>query len=34
MKLGLALDESRRMADSSDVHLLGETPTGFGPTEL
>ena len=31
MKLGLALDESKRTADSSDVHLWG---IGFGVTEL
>ena len=31
MKLGLALDESRKMADSSDMHLWG---IGFGATKL
>ena len=31
MKLGLVLHESRKTADSSDVHLWG---TGFGATEL
>ena len=34
MKLGLALDESRKTADSSDVRLWGDTPIGFGATEL
>ena len=34
MKLGLALNESRKTADSSYVHLWGDTPNGFGATEL
>ena len=34
LKLGLAPNESRKTADSSDVRLWGWHPIGFGATEL